>query len=75
MSHWSDRYRTPENICAGCGHARKSHLDQPLVKGDPPSSDRGWCALPEGKCIFQGCPCGRFVEPEPEGGSGDEESA
>jgi hypothetical protein len=64
MSHWSDKYRTPENLCANCGHQRDSHLDQPTLKGDPPSSDRGWCTLPPGTCIFSPCDCKAFVEPE-----------
>ena len=62
--HYSAEYWTPENICAQCGHARECHLDQPYKKGEPPVSDRGWCVLPEGSCIFSPCDCKQFVEPE-----------
>lgn len=64
-NHWAANYYTPENICAreGCGHARLSHLDQPELKGSPPSSDRGWCTKPEGTCIFNPCSCVSFIEP------------
>jgi len=55
---------TAENLCAACGHPRASHLDQPLRKGQPPSSDRGWCTLPPGTCIHLPCDCKAFVEPE-----------
>jgi hypothetical protein len=61
--HWTAKYRTPENICAACSHARSSHLDQPFLKGEKPSSDRGWCTLPPGTCIFSPCSCKGFVEP------------
>jgi hypothetical protein len=56
MPHWSDKYRTPENICARCGHPRDSHLDQPSRKGEPPQSDRGWTTLPKGMCISGAAP-------------------
>lgn len=57
--HWSDKYRTPENICTrpGCGHPRDSHID---------ASDRGWCTLPVGSCVASTgarCACPGFVEP------------
>jgi hypothetical protein len=66
--HWADRYWTPENLCATCGHPRNCHLDQPPVKGELPSSDRGWCTLPPGTCIYSPCFCKGFVEPiAPEG--------
>jgi len=61
--HWSEKYRTPENICYGCGHTRMAHLDGSYMKGEPIYSDRGWCTLPEGSCIFKGCKCLKFVEP------------
>lgn len=62
--HWSDKYWTPENICASCGHARKCHLGQPDLKGEKPQDDSGWCTFPAGTCIFQGCDCKAFVEPK-----------
>lgn len=64
MKEWWEKYATPENICANCKHRRCSHLDQPDLKYEAPDSDRGWCVLPEGQCIFMGCPCKGFVEPK-----------
>lgn len=55
---------TPENICAGCGHTRATHLDQPYVKGGPAVSDRGWCVRPQGSCIYSPCTCLQFLEPQ-----------
>ena len=66
MSYWTDKYWVPEELCATCSHPRNSHLDQPEVKGGPPQSDRGWCALPPGTCIFSPCSCKCFVEPSDE---------
>ena len=56
------RYIAVEDECGGCGHGRRSHLDQPFKRGGPPVSDRGWCTLPEGSCIFSRCKCVEFVE-------------
>lgn len=51
--HWAAQYSTPSDICAGCGHAKNSHL----------KDDGGWCTLPEGTCIFSPCACTAFVPP------------
>lgn len=53
---WRVKLWSPENLCASCQHPRDDHLD---------SSDRGWCTLPMGACIFYPCICLKFVEPEP----------
>ena len=60
--HWRAPEAQPQDVCVTCGHFRSSHLDQPYVKGGPPVSDRGWCTLPEGRCIFHPCSCTHFVE-------------
>lgn len=48
-----DRW-APENLCANCRHPKDDHLEE---------SDRGWCTLPAGTCIFNPCGCKAFVGP------------
>lgn len=43
-----------ENLCANCLHPKDDHLEE---------SDRCWCTLPTGTCIFNPCGCKAFVGP------------
>lgn len=63
QKHWSDKYRTTENLCVNCGHPRANHIGEANLKGEPKRDDSGWCTLPAGTCIFTPCDCRKFIEP------------